>query len=52
MVDGAGQHRQPEFLVADAAAEPKSRGKGCGSVLHLIAVTCWIISASASVDST
>jgi hypothetical protein len=32
--------------------QPIRRGKGCGSVPHLIAVTCWIISASASVDST
>ena len=31
---------------------PNRRGNGCGSVPHLIAVTCWIISASASVDST
>ncbi len=31
---------------------PIRRGKGCGSVPHLIAATCWIISASASVEST
>ena len=31
---------------------PIRRGNGCGSVPHLIAATCWIISASASVDST
>ena len=28
------------------------RGNGCGSVLHSMAVSCWIISAKASVDST
>ncbi len=32
--------------------QPISCGNGCGSVPHLIAATCWIISASASVDST
>ena len=31
---------------------PISFGKGCGSVPHLIAAICWIISATASVDST
>ena len=31
---------------------PNTRGNGCGSVLHSIAVTCWIISASARVEST
>ena len=41
------------FSIPDARCpDPISRGNGCGSVLHLIAVTCWIISASASVDST
>ena len=34
------------------AAMSKSRGNGCGSVLHSIAVNCWTISASASVEST
>ena len=29
-----------------------STGNGCGSVPHSMAVTCWIISAKASVDST
>ena len=32
--------------------QPSRRGNGGGSVPHLIAATCWIISATASVDST
>ena len=33
-------------------AMSNSRGNGCGSVLHSMAVNCWTISAKASVEST
>jgi len=55
---------EPTIVIAQAATasqnfsshtplpRPDQLRKGCGSVPHLIAAICWIISATASVDST
>ena len=40
------------FSSHTPAPTPSSRGNGCGSVLHSIAASCWIISAAANVEST
>jgi hypothetical protein len=52
MVSAQATSGSQNFSSDTPEPRPKSFGKGCGSVLHSMAVTCWIISASASVEST
>ena len=52
MVSAQATTGSQNFSSKTPLPHPIRRGNGCGSVPHLIAATCWIISASARVEST